>query len=363
MKIISLFLVACITIVYSEVCTVSEFGEVQNAVQTCKDIILDNLFVPGGEALKLPLQDGTRVTFRGNTTFGHAVWAGPLVEINGTNIQFEGEDRAIIDGQGQLYWDGKGGWGDVKPSFFTVQLHNSSMKNINVLNTPKDCVLLTDSTNVELSNWTIDDSAGDQDKAPGKYGHNTDGFDVFNSTDVIIRDAVVYNQDDCVAVRSGNNITIENFYCHGGHGLSISAGWSNDSFFLNTLTNVNFRNSLLEEGQNAIHIKTHIDAGRGLMENITYENITFSGMINNGINIQQNYKNIPPNSTMPSVPDNNIPIKNLELKNIHGSVKSSAYPVYILCVNEGCFNWNFFNVSVEGTKTSSCNYSPSNFTC
>lgn len=42
-----------------------------------------------------------------------------------------------------------------------------------------------------------------QDKAPGKFGHNTDGFDVFNCTNVILEHAFVFNQDDCVAVRSG----------------------------------------------------------------------------------------------------------------------------------------------------------------
>jgi polygalacturonase len=31
------------------------------------------------------------------------------------------------------------------------------------------------------------------------------------------------NQDDCVAVTSGNNLTISNMYCDGGHGLSIGS--------------------------------------------------------------------------------------------------------------------------------------------
>lgn len=364
MKIFGVFLVVSVALVYSEVCTVLEFSNVQNAVQTCNDILLENVTVPGGETLKLHLQDGTRVTFRGITKFGYALWEGPLIEINGTNITVAGEDGSIFDGQGQLYWDGQGEWGVVKPKFFTIQLHNSTMKNIYVLNTPVHCVLLTDSSNVELSNWTIDDSAGDKDVAPEKYGHNTDGFDVFNSTNIVVKDAFVYNQDDCVAVRSGNNITIENFYCHGGHGLSISAGWSNDSFFINTLTNVIIRNSQLVGGRNGIHIKTHIDAGKGLIANVTYENITFSEMEYYGINIQQNYKNLPEqNTSYPVDPDNNIPIKNLELKNIQGSVQSNAIPVYILCADEGCFDWNFFNVTVEGIKDNRCNYVPSNFTC
>jgi len=46
---------------------------------------------------------------------------------------------------------------------------------------------------------TIDASEGDKDE----QGHNTDGFDIGSSSNVIIDGAKVYNQDDCVAVNSG----------------------------------------------------------------------------------------------------------------------------------------------------------------
>jgi polygalacturonase len=45
---------------------------------------------------------------------------------------------------------------------------------------------------------TIDDSAGDSEG-----GHNTDGFDIGSSSNVVINGANVYNQDDCVAINSG----------------------------------------------------------------------------------------------------------------------------------------------------------------
>lgn len=79
-----------------------------------------------------------------------------------------------------------------------------------------------------------------------------------------------------ITVYTGSNILIDDFYCHGGHGLSISVGFSNDSFALNMLSNVIFRNSHLEGGENGIHIKTHVDSSKGLMQNITYMNVTFN---------------------------------------------------------------------------------------
>ncbi|KAF7271942.1 hypothetical protein GWI33_015240 [Rhynchophorus ferrugineus] len=364
MKFTFVFLVAVISFSLADDCRVTRFDEIENAVENCKAIVIENLFVPGGKTLELLLKEGSKLTFKGRTTFGFTEWDGPLVMINGTNVFIEGEDGAILDGQGQLYWDGQGGWsGTVKPTFFTIQLHNSVMRNIYVLNTPMGCALITDSTNVQFSDWVIDDLSGDQDKAPGKYGHNTDGFDIFNSTGITVRNASIYNQDDCVAVRSGSNIIIDNFYCHGGHGLSVSVGFSDDSVELNTLSNVTISNSVLEKGQNAIHVKTHVDSGNGSISNVTYENITFKGLTSTGINIQQNYRNLPPNSTQPKVPKNNIPIRNLQLINVTGSVLSSAVPIYIVCAEEGCYDWMFTDVSVTGKKSNDCNFTPSDFNC
>lgn len=49
------------------------------------------------------------------------------------------------------------------------------------------------------------------------------GFDLATTNDTKVRDSVVINQDDCVAVTSGNNILVNNMYCNGSHGLSIGS--------------------------------------------------------------------------------------------------------------------------------------------
>lgn len=70
---------------------------------------------------------------------------------------------------------------------------------------------------------------------------------------------------------------MENFVCYGGHGLSLSVGFSNETYEQNVLQNVTIRDSILKGGDNAIHIKTHVDAIEGLVQNITYKNIEFQG--------------------------------------------------------------------------------------
>lgn len=138
----------------------TSFDQVSVALEICDNIILDSLTVPAGETLKLHLRDGTTLTFRGTTTFGYQEWYGPLVEINGTDVVIQGEKGSVLDGQGPLYWDSLGIWGSLKPRFFTLQLHNSVMKNIYILNSPVHCAMLYDSSDVRLEDWTIDISSG-----------------------------------------------------------------------------------------------------------------------------------------------------------------------------------------------------------
>ncbi|XP_050303599.1 uncharacterized protein LOC126741265 [Anthonomus grandis grandis] len=344
-------------------CVVTEFDEVAKAVKNCTNIILDSVQVPGGETLKLHLNEGTQLIFRGEIVFGYAVWAGPLVEINGTNVYIEGEG-AVLNGQGELYWDGKGEWGSLKPKFFTLQLHNSVMTFINVLNSPVHCVQLADSTDVELSFWTIDNWAGMPEVAGAdKCGHNTDGFDIWNGTNIRLTTNMVFNQDDCVAIRCGNNIFVDQMSCFGGHGLSISVGFSNESVQQNTLSNVIVSDSVIQNGENGIHIKTHVDGGLGSITNVTYKNILIREVTKYGINVQQNYRNQPANSSQPSDAKNNIPITNLTFDNIFGLVQESAVPIYINCAEDGCFDWTFNDVNVTGTKSNNCNFQPAGFTC
>ncbi|KAH1020806.1 hypothetical protein HUJ04_010405 [Dendroctonus ponderosae] len=162
-----------------EACHVTQFYQVDVAVEICDVIVLENLFVPGGETLNLLLKDNTTVYFSGNITFGYYEWEGPLIAINATNAVIEGKDGAL------------------------------------------------------------------------KYG----------------------------------------------------------------------------------------------------------------VNVQQNYRNQPANSGSTLDPENNIPILNLDLINVDGNVADSATPVYILCADEGCYNWKFEDVSIIGSKESNCNYEPSDYYC
>lgn len=107
-------------------------------------------------------------------------------------------------------------------------------------------------------------------------GHNTDGFDISSSTGITVKNSVVKNQDDCVAINQGSNMLFENLTCSGGHGLSLSVGQSSENGSPNTVSNVTFKDSTVTKSDNGIHIKTHADAGTGSISDVTYENIKLS---------------------------------------------------------------------------------------
>nr|AHJ09934.1 glycoside hydrolase family 28 [Diabrotica virgifera virgifera] len=335
-------------------CTISNIWEVENVVKNCKNIVVNNLYVPGGQKLELKLHSGTVLKFQGTTTFQHSNWEGPLVEITGSNLHVSGAG-AILDGLGAQYWDGYGDKGAVKPKFLKIRTTGSTFDNIHLLNCPRQCVSILSSKQTTLTNFNIDVSAGDITH----LATNTDGFDLSDSDGITIENSVVRNQDDCVAVNSGKNYHFNKLNCNGGHGLSLSVGMSKNDSPRNHVEDVTFSNCIVSNSLNGIHIKTHSDAGKGYINGVEYRNIILKDITNYGINVQQDYQG--GHST--GYPTSNIPINGLKLEGVTGSLRSGQ-PVYIFCGNNACFNFNWSGVSITGgNQQSSCNYHPNGYYC
>ncbi|KAF2020427.1 glycoside hydrolase family 28 protein [Aaosphaeria arxii CBS 175.79] len=318
---------------------------------SCSTITLSNIAVPAGTTLDLTkLKDGTTVVFEGKTTFGYKEWEGPLISVSGTKITVKGASGHTIDGNGPKWWDGKGGnGGKTKPKFFAAHsLKQSTISYLNVLNTPVQGFSISSATDLTLDHITIDNSAGDVTNG----GHNTDAFDVGNSDGVTISNANVKNQDDCLAVNSGTNIHFVGGTCSGGHGLSIGSvgGRSN-----NVVSGVIIENSKILNSDNGVRIKT-VSGATGSVKNVTYKDITLSNIGKYGIVIQQDYENGSPTGK----PTTGVPITDLTLSGVTGSVTSKATPVYLLCGKGSCSNWKWTGVKVTGgVKSTKCQNIPS----
>ncbi|KAI3324071.1 glycoside hydrolase family 28 protein [Xylariaceae sp. AK1471] len=324
---------------------------------SCATIVLSNVAVPSGTTLDLSkLADGTHVIFEGTTTWGYEEWAGPLLQIEGNDITIEGASGSVLNPDGARWWDGEGSnGGKTKPKFFAAHslTGSSSITNLNIKNTPVQAVSVNGCEGLTITDMTIDNSAGDS-----AGGHNTDGFNIGSSSSVTITGAKVYNQDDCVAVNSGTDITFSGGLCSGGHGLSIgSVGGRSD----NTVENVTFESSTVTKSVNGIRIKA--TAGdTGTIKGVTYSGITLSDITGYGILIEQNYSG----GDLHGDPTSDIPITDLTVENITGTggVESGAYNVVIVCDSGACSDWTWSSVKVTGGKDyTSCQNIPSVASC
>ncbi|GAM41859.1 hypothetical protein TCE0_042f15311 [Talaromyces pinophilus] len=321
---------------------------------SCSTIVLSDVAVPSGTTLDLTdLNDGTSVIFEGTTSFGYEEWDGPLISVSGADITVTGADGHVIDGDGSRWWDGEGSnGGTTKPKFFYAHdLTSSTISGLSLKNSPVQTFSIDGSTDLTLSDITIDDSDGDDGSAA-----NTDAFDVGESTGIIISGATVYNQDDCLAINSGTNITFTGGYCSGGHGLSIGSVGGRDD---NTVSGVTIESSTITNSANGVRIKTVYDA-TGSVTGVTYKDITLSGITDYGIVIEQDYENGSPTGT----PTTGVPITDLTIDNVQGTVESDATEIYILCGDGSCSDWTWTDVSVTGGETSDkCENAPDDISC
>ncbi|XP_057658693.1 polygalacturonase-like isoform X1 [Diorhabda carinulata] len=356
--ILIVLLSSTIPFVYSSVtddCTITKFSQVNTVLSSCKNIIISNLLVPGGEQLLLNLQNGSTLTFEGVTKFEVFHWEGPLVKVVGDNVTVEGAPGSILNAQGEKYWDGQGGAGGVtKPRFFYIQTTGGSVfRNIYLLNCPLFCLIIA-AQDISVTGWVLDSVAGDKDL----IALNTDGIGIStNSNNVLVENCTVLNQDDCIVVNAGNNIRFRNVHCYGSHGLSFAVGFGSQKYN-NSVANVTFEDSFLANGLYGIHFKVSPNGNEGHLQNIVFRNIRLSGIQEDGIYIQQDYGDI---GNLGS----NMKIHNLTIENVYGSVQGElTRPIHIFCGNHStCYDWKFSGINIIGGGPSYCNYEPEGFSC
>ncbi|KAB2581238.1 putative extracellular protein [Lasiodiplodia theobromae] len=341
-------------------CTFTDASAASASKSSCATIILSDITVPAGETLDLTdLEDNTYVEFQGTTSFEYEEWEGPLVSFSGTGITITGASGHVLDGNGAKWWDGEGSnGGKTKPKFFYAhKLISSTIKGLNIKNTPVQCMSINGAEELYVQDVTIDNSDGDETNSDGDaLGHNTDAFDVGSSTGVYISGANVQNQDDCLAINSGESISFTGGTCSGGHGLSIgSVGGRSD----NDVKNVTISGSTIKNSQNGVRIKTVYDA-TGTVADVTYSDITLSGITKYGIVIEQDYENGSPTGE----PTDGVPITGLTIDGVTGTVEDDATQVYILCADGACSDWTWSGVSITGGEASSkCEGVPDGASC
>ncbi|KAG8877192.1 hypothetical protein FRB98_006831, partial [Tulasnella sp. 332] len=300
--------------------TISSLSDVSAAV-ACTTININPFTVTAGQTFDLELASGTTVNVLGDVTFGVSNWAGPLFQIAGTGVTFNGNGYTF-NGQGASYWDGEGGNGGVtKPKFMKI-------KSSGVFKAPAG-----DAANSK--------SGGDP------AGHNTDGFDV-SASNLVIQNSVVMNQDDCLAINKGSNITFQNNKCSGGHGISIGSISSSV-----TVSSIKILNNAVSDSDNCLRIKMDADATSSTVSDVTYTGNTCSTIHKYGVLIDQSYPD-----TL-GTPGTGVILSNVAFTSGNTvSVDSGADEVDVNCGSGACTGtWNWSGLTTTGGDAGKINYS------
>ncbi|KAJ3212084.1 hypothetical protein HDU83_004740 [Entophlyctis luteolus] len=326
-------------------CTVASYADFASCASSTSIAITGPFTVPANKVVDWSgLKSGTKITLTGTVTFakGTLTTSDFLITVGGSGITFSG--TGTLDGSGASYWDGKGSSGVAKPKMFKVKTTGGSkFSGFTIKNTPVHCFSISGS-DTTFDGITINNSAGDAKNSAGTVlGHNTDGFDV-SATGITIQNCNVHNQDDCLAVNKGSNINFLNNVCTGGHGISIGSVANGV-----TIDSVTVSGCTISNSANGVRIKTDYGNTSGSVSNIIYKDITLENITGYGIVVRQDYKDGSTVGTAVS----KMPIKTVTLTNVHGTVASGAYSVFILCATGECtgFNWSEINVT---TKKTSC---------
>ncbi|CCI41859.1 hypothetical protein ABG067_006502 [Albugo candida] len=339
-------LLECALAKFPDPCSIFEIydARVTRAIlkSKCTTVTFGNLKVPAGKQLDLrDLPEGMTLKFTGKIVFECNARSKKavdyLVSIEGKNVHITGTRGNSFDGNGACYWDKKKKNGKMKPKFFLFHLVDSHVENLNVLNAPAHIFMISNSQKTIFNNIRIDNSAGDG------LASNTDGFHLTQSTNIMIRNCYVHNQDDCFTVTSGNNITFTQSTCLGGNGASIgSIGLKR----ANDVDDVTISYITITDSLNGFRIKT-IQYAKGTVSNIKVSDLILNNISGFGILVRQDYLNAQGN--VPSrTPTNRVTITGLIIKNVEGYVAEKAQRVLVYCGVGSCSNWRWSNINIQG---------------
>jgi len=223
---------------------------------------------------------------------------------------------------------------------------NLEVTDVSILNSPHEHLVPEACTNVTINGVNINDPLG--------YQSNTDGID-FSGSNFLIENCTVADGDDDICAKpqytACSNIVIENCSIGVGHGISIGGETQKglNGMFVENITMTNTTYGLrLKAGDGSVSA----DQNGGLVENVTYVNITMSG-VEDPFTISSYYDDggdhYPSSTPFPvETYDQTTPIwDNIKFENIVATGADDAALIYGLNISPPNINGLLFsNISV-----------------
>lgn len=325
-------------------------------------------------------------TYHINTAFSFAGCSGCTLQIEGTlqatsNTTYWGGRRAIflmdgitgatvysatgtgvIDGNGQAAWDLFAANSSYqRPTLFYINNSKSvKISNLYFKSAPNVFHSVTGgSSNVSYSNITLYAVSSSANVA-----HNTDGWDIGQSTHVTIDGAVVTNDDDCVALKPGCNFaTVTNISCTGSHGISVGSlgsGVNSNDMVQNCLVS----GATMINSAKAAGLKLYPgppDHGTAVVSNVTFEHFVLQNT-DYAFQVQSCYGE---NSSYCEANPSTAQIEGVVVRNFSGTTSSHYSPnvANVDCPAAGTCGITLSNITAappKGSAVFQCANTPSN---
>ncbi|PBK66319.1 glycoside hydrolase family 28 protein [Armillaria solidipes] len=268
-----------------------------------------------------------------------------------------GGENIVLNGGGTL--DGAGqDWYDEFPSNDTLlrpiilmvyQANNVVVEDIQMVNGPSWFNLIYESNNVTYSNISITAESTSDNAAK-----NTDGWDVYRSDTVVIKDSVIVNGDDCVSFKpNSTNVLVSNLDCAGSHGISVGSLGQYAGIY-DVIENVTASHIKMSNASNGARIKAWAgpNVGSGIVKNITFLDFEVSD-VDNPIVIDQCYFSEDECNEYPS----NTYIQDVYFTNVYGTGSRSTVASLVCSPDGRCKNINVNDLNLvfeEGIATYQC---------
>ncbi|XP_057451766.1 probable polygalacturonase At3g15720 [Lotus japonicus] len=203
----------------------------------------------------------------------------------------------------------------------TLSFHGCNdltVSHLHLVNSPGGHIALDGSIGASFSHIHI--------QAPAN-SPNTDGFDIANSRNILIRNSNIEAGDDCIAINGGTSfINVTRVACGPGHGISIGSLGRGGAHEI--VEEVYVYDCIFTGTSNAARIKT-VSGGSGYARKITFEKITLI-RAGNPIIIDQHYGLNP-------TADTSVVVSDVTYRGIHGT-STADLAIKLDCSTSGCFN-------------------------
>lgn len=139
-----------------------------------------------------------------------------FLAIGGTDVNIYG--GGLIDGQGQVWWTlAAKNSSTERPILWNIDgLSGGTMSNIRMVDPPNWFNWIQNSENFVYTNLDL--------QVSNLSAPNTDGWDTYRSSNVVIQDSEINNTDDCVFFKpNSTQILVQNLACNGSHGISVGS--------------------------------------------------------------------------------------------------------------------------------------------